>query len=147
MFVQAKNCDKTACLCSIFSNAISELSSNYSNSENEANLASGSMESSDLKMWIRSESNNSVPSWASSISLDSQSDEADKFMKKFVSILFKDSSSITLELKADFGNFARVKFNFRYFYFESNSSHVIFLVFPARRRPPMVCSFGQRSTL
>ena len=63
---------------------------------------------SDIRMWIRSESENSVPSWASSISLDSQSEEAIlDFMRRFVNILFHDSSSITLELKSEFGQYAR----------------------------------------
>lgn len=77
-----------------------------STSEHEANA---SVESSDLKMWIRSESDNSVPSWASSISLDSQTEEVTlEFMRRFVNILFKDSTSITLELKSEFGLYARV---------------------------------------
>lgn len=72
-------------------------------------MLSATLESSELKMWIRSESENSVPSWASSISLDSQSEEAIlDFMKRFVKILFRESSSITLELKSDFGQYARV---------------------------------------
>lgn len=83
--------------------------SSASTSDNESCAFSGTLESSELKMWIRSESENSVPSWASSISLDSQSEEAVlDFMKRFVRILFHDSSSITLQLKSDFGQFARV---------------------------------------
>uniref|UniRef100_A0A182TFL0 SBF2 domain-containing protein n=1 Tax=Anopheles melas TaxID=34690 RepID=A0A182TFL0_9DIPT len=82
--------------------------SSASTSDNESCAFSGTLESSELKMWIRSESENSVPSWASSISLDSQSEEAVlDFMKRFVRILFHDSSSITLQLKSDFGQFAR----------------------------------------
>ncbi|EAA12211.4 AGAP007789-PA, partial [Anopheles gambiae str. PEST] len=84
--------------------------SSASTSDNESCAFSGTLESSELKMWIRSESENSVPSWASSISLDSQSEEAVlDFMKRFVRILFHDSSSITLQLKSDFGQFARTE--------------------------------------
>uniref|UniRef100_A0AAG5DTU8 SBF1/SBF2 domain-containing protein n=1 Tax=Anopheles atroparvus TaxID=41427 RepID=A0AAG5DTU8_ANOAO len=82
--------------------------SSASTSDNESCAFSGTLESSELKMWIRSESENSVPSWASSISLDSQSEEAVlDFMKRFVRILFHDSASITLQLKSDFGQYAR----------------------------------------
>lgn len=68
----------------------------------------GSLESLDVKMWHRSESDN-PPSSISSISLDSQSEEGVlDFMRRFVSILFSDSASITLELKAEFGQYSRV---------------------------------------
>ncbi|EDS28366.1 conserved hypothetical protein [Culex quinquefasciatus] len=81
-----------------------------STSDNESCVLSATLESSELKMWIRSESENSVPSWASSISLDSQSEEAIlDFMKRFVKILFRESGSITLELKSDFGQYARTE--------------------------------------
>ncbi|XP_055549060.1 uncharacterized protein KIAA0513 isoform X1 [Wyeomyia smithii] len=84
--------------------------SSASTSDNESCVLSATLESSELKMWIRSESENSVPSWASSISLDSQSEEAIlDFMKRFVKILFRESSSITLELKSDFGQYARTE--------------------------------------
>ncbi|KFB37638.1 AGAP007789-PA-like protein [Anopheles sinensis] len=84
--------------------------SSASTSDNESCAFSGTLESSELKMWIRSESENSVPSWASSISLDSQSEEAVlDFMKRFVRILFHDSTSITLQLKSDFGQYARTE--------------------------------------
>ncbi|XP_055643491.1 uncharacterized protein KIAA0513 isoform X2 [Toxorhynchites rutilus septentrionalis] len=86
------------------------LPSSASTSDNESCVLSATLESSELKMWIRSESENSVPSWASSISLDSQSEEAIlDFMKRFVKILFRESSSITLELKSDFGQYARTE--------------------------------------
>ncbi|XP_037038066.1 uncharacterized protein KIAA0513 [Bradysia coprophila] len=63
-----------------------------------------SFESSDLNMWLHSESENSVPSWASSISLDSQTEEAIvEFMRKFVSALFEDSTTISLDSKSEFG--------------------------------------------
>lgn len=56
-----------------------------------------------------SESLNSVPSWASSISLDCQSDETIvEFMKNFVQILYEDSTTITLDIKSEFGHKARV---------------------------------------
>ncbi|XP_058446788.1 uncharacterized protein KIAA0513 isoform X2 [Malaya genurostris] len=84
--------------------------SSASTSDNESCVLSATLESSELKMWIRSESENSVPSWASSISLDSQSEEAIlDFMKRFVKILFRESGSITLELKSDFGQYARME--------------------------------------
>lgn len=68
-----------------------------------------SLESSDLNIWIRSESENSVPSWASSISLDSQTEEAIvEFMRKFIAMLFEDSSSISLDIKSEFGLKTRV---------------------------------------
>lgn len=55
------------------------------------------------------ESENSVPSWASSISLDSQTEEAIvEFMRKFVSVLFEDSSTISLDIKSEFGLKTRV---------------------------------------
>ncbi|XP_035779409.1 uncharacterized protein KIAA0513-like isoform X1 [Anopheles albimanus] len=84
--------------------------SSASTSDNESCAFSGTLESSELRMWIRSESENSVPSWASSISLDSQSEEAVlDFMKRFVRILFNDSGSVTLQLKSDFGQYARTE--------------------------------------
>ncbi|XP_065085116.1 uncharacterized protein KIAA0513 isoform X2 [Ochlerotatus camptorhynchus] len=84
--------------------------SSASTSDNESCVLSATLESSELKMWIRSESENSVPSWASSISLDSQSEEAIlDFMKRFVKVLFRESSAITLELKSDFGQYARTE--------------------------------------
>lgn len=86
-----------------------ETLSSGSTSENDVYNASISRESSDLKVWIRSESENSVPSWASSISLDSQTEETTlEFMKRFVNALFEDSSSISLDIKSEFGNLATV---------------------------------------
>lgn len=71
--------------------------------------ASPSLESTDWKNYIRSESQNSVPSWASSISLDDhRCDEPSKeFMRKFSEILFTNPSTIGLELKSEFGQIAR----------------------------------------
>lgn len=55
------------------------------------------------------ESSHSVPSWASSISLDSQTEEGIlAFMRNFVKVLFQNSGTITLELKSEFGLLARV---------------------------------------
>lgn len=65
-------------------------------------------ESVDIKNFIPSESMSSVPSWASSISLDSVGEEAAlEFMKNFIRILFSDSSLINNQLKAEFGEFAK----------------------------------------
>lgn len=56
-------------------------------------------------------SEGSVQSWASSLSLDSQSDEATvEFMRHFVSQLFRDSGAIQLDQKAKFGQLCQVKF-------------------------------------
>ncbi|XP_049801786.1 uncharacterized protein KIAA0513 isoform X2 [Schistocerca nitens] len=63
------------------------------------------------KYWIRSGSEGSVQSWASSLSYESQSDEilaeSVEFMRKFVADLFRDSSSISLEQKSKFGQLAQ----------------------------------------
>lgn len=84
-------------------------SSSASTSDNDPCIADVSLESADIKNWIRSESYTSVPSWASSISLDSQSEElALEFMRSFVGVLFTDSGSMTMEMKSDFGQYARV---------------------------------------
>lgn len=92
-----------------FHNCQADTLSSGSTSLNDVCIASISRESSDLKVWIRSESENSVPSWASSISLDSQTEEATlEFMKRFVFELFEDSSSISLDVKSEFGNLAAV---------------------------------------
>ncbi|XP_055852994.1 uncharacterized protein KIAA0513 [Episyrphus balteatus] len=71
--------------------------------------ASPSLESTDWKNYIRSESQNSVPSWASSISLDDHKsdDPAKEFMRKFADIMFTNPSTIGLELKSEFGQIAR----------------------------------------
>lgn len=70
-----------------------------------------SIDSSDFKNFMRSDSMNSVPSWASSISLDCKSEENVKeFMKKFVEILFENNSpAIDLSLKSEFGESARTE--------------------------------------
>ncbi|XP_067002511.1 uncharacterized protein KIAA0513 [Anabrus simplex] len=63
------------------------------------------------KFWVRSGSEGSVQSWASSLSFDSKSDEktaeAVEFMRKFVGDLFRDSSSIPLDQKSKFGELAQ----------------------------------------
>ncbi|XP_055712028.1 uncharacterized protein KIAA0513 isoform X2 [Phlebotomus papatasi] len=85
--------------------------SSVSTSEYDLCLPSaGSYESSDLRVWIRSESVNSVPSWASSISLDSQSEEMVlEFMRRFLTTLFDNSGAISLELKSEFGQMSRTE--------------------------------------
>lgn len=89
-------------------------SSSASTSDNDPCIADVSFESADIKNWIRSESYTSVPSWASSISLDSQSEEvALEFMRTFVTVLFTDSASMTMEMKSDFGQYARVSFKLK----------------------------------
>ena len=56
------------------------------------------------RMWHRSGSSGSVQSWASSLSADSQSEEAAAdFMKVFVPLLFDAPTSIDQEQKASFG--------------------------------------------
>ncbi|OXU17382.1 hypothetical protein TSAR_009931 [Trichomalopsis sarcophagae] len=54
--------------------------------------------------WQRSGSSGSIQSWASSLSADSQSEEAAvEFMKMFVPMLFESPSTIEQEQKATFG--------------------------------------------
>ncbi|KAJ8680496.1 hypothetical protein QAD02_016283 [Eretmocerus hayati] len=56
------------------------------------------------KDWHRSGSSSSIQSWASSLSADSQSEEAAvEFMKMFVTKLFESPGSIDQEQKAQFG--------------------------------------------
>ncbi|XP_078052431.1 uncharacterized protein KIAA0513-like isoform X1 [Augochlora pura] len=56
------------------------------------------------RMWHRSGSSGSVQSWASSLSADSQSEEAAAdFMKSFVPLLFDAPNTIEQEQKANFG--------------------------------------------
>ncbi|XP_058808054.1 uncharacterized protein KIAA0513 isoform X2 [Phymastichus coffea] len=56
------------------------------------------------KEWQRSGSSGSIQSWASSLSADSQSEEAAvDFMKMFVPMLFESPSKINQEQKATFG--------------------------------------------
>ncbi|XP_016964593.1 uncharacterized protein KIAA0513 [Drosophila biarmipes] len=75
-------------------------------------LASPSMESTDWRHFIRSESQNSVPSWASSISLDCRAGEepVKEFMKHFTALLFGGSpAAVDLELKSEFGVLLRLE--------------------------------------
>ncbi|XP_076298019.1 uncharacterized protein KIAA0513-like isoform X1 [Lasioglossum baleicum] len=56
------------------------------------------------RMWHRSGSSGSVQSWASSLSADSQSEEAAAdFMKVFVPLLFDAPNTVEQEQKANFG--------------------------------------------
>ncbi|KAL7641871.1 UNVERIFIED_CONTAM: hypothetical protein RMT77_007745 [Armadillidium vulgare] len=77
---------------------------------------STSLDSSDSdphkKLWIRSGSQTSLQSWASSLSYDSQSEdpnEIKEFMKAFVEDIFKQSSNITVDKKAEFGKLAQTE--------------------------------------
>ncbi|BFF93849.1 uncharacterized protein DMAD_11614 [Drosophila madeirensis] len=74
-------------------------------------LASPSMESTDWRHFIRSESQNSVPSWASSISLDCRAGEepVKEFMRLFTELLFYNSTCVNLELKSEFGVLLRLE--------------------------------------
>ncbi|KAH8294569.1 hypothetical protein KR044_010551 [Drosophila immigrans] len=73
--------------------------------------ASPSMESSDWRNFIRSESQNSVPSWASSISLDCRAGEepVKEFMENFTKQLFNNSAAVNVELKSEFGVLLRLE--------------------------------------
>lgn len=78
---------------------------------------SPSVESTDWRHFIRSESQNSVPSWASSISLDCRSGEEPikEFMKRFTDILFSNPATIDLELKSEFGAMTRLEIGRQWF--------------------------------
>lgn len=78
---------------------------------------SPSVESTDWRNFIRSESQNSVPSWASSISLDCRAGEEPikEFMKRFTDIMFANASSIDLELKSEFGAMTRLEVGRQWF--------------------------------
>ncbi|KAF4526092.1 hypothetical protein B566_EDAN007586 [Ephemera danica] len=83
-----------------------------SGSECDGYGPSTSLEScADQKFYIHSGSEGSVQSWASSLSLDSQTDEgaleAAEFMRDFVSTLFRDCNVITQSQKARFGHYAQ----------------------------------------
>jgi hypothetical protein len=79
-----------------------------SESGDNLSLCDGSLDSLEVKMWHKSETESMAPS-CSSISLDSSSDEVTfEFMRRFISTLFTDSVAITLELKHQFGQYARV---------------------------------------
>jgi hypothetical protein len=74
-------------------------------------LCEGSIESLEVKMWHKSETESMAPS-CSSLSMDSSTDEIIfEFMRRFVTTLFTDSLAITLEFKHQFGQYARVSLN------------------------------------
>ncbi|CAO1422709.1 unnamed protein product [Diamesa serratosioi] len=89
----------------------SNASTGETSESDNLSICEGSLESLDVKMWHKSDPSDSVPvSYASSLSLDCQTDEvAIEFMRRFVSILFTDSVSITLELKSQFGQYSRME--------------------------------------
>ncbi|XP_058979424.1 uncharacterized protein KIAA0513-like [Musca domestica] len=78
---------------------------------------SPSGESTDWRHFIRSESQNSVPSWASSISLDCRTGEEPikEFMKRFTDTIFTNANAIDLELKSEFGAMARLEIGRQWF--------------------------------
>lgn len=79
-----------------------------SESGDNLSLCEGSLDSLEVKMWHKSETESMAPS-CSSISMDSSADEVTfEFMRRFVLILFTESGNITLELKHQFGQYARV---------------------------------------
>ncbi|KAK3932505.1 hypothetical protein KUF71_012964 [Frankliniella fusca] len=92
-----------------------EAASSSSGSEGDGYGPSTSIDSPDhdAKYWIRSGSEGSVRSWASSLSLDSGSDEATaaavEFMRKYVADLFGAPGDISLEQKAKFGQLAQTE--------------------------------------
>lgn len=97
---EAKGDDNSLALCI-------QSPGNISVSENDLNIASISAASSDVKLYCHSESDQSC---GSLISLDSKcEDEAVEFMRRFVNTLFQDSTSISLELKSEFGEKSRVR--------------------------------------
>lgn len=78
---------------------------------------SPSVESTDWRNFIRSESQNSVPSWASSISLDCRAGEEPikEFMKRFTETLFHSANTIDLESKSEFGALIRLDIGRQWF--------------------------------
>lgn len=78
------------------------------NGEDNLSLCEGSIDSLEVKMWHKSETESVAPS-CSSLSMDSSTDEAVfEFMRRFVTTLFTDSLAITLEFKHQFGQYALV---------------------------------------
>lgn len=83
-------------------------SSTTSESGDNLSLCEASFDSLEVKMWQKSETESVAPS-CSSISMDTSADEVTfEFMRRFVMVLFTDSVGITLELKHQFGQYARV---------------------------------------
>ncbi|PBC27948.1 hypothetical protein APICC_00651 [Apis cerana cerana] len=83
-----------------------EMPSSDSTSDQDGYGPSTSLDSNmdGRKLWHRSDSSGSVQSWASSLSADSQSEEAAAdFMKSFVPLLFDAPNTIDQEQKANFG--------------------------------------------
>ncbi|XP_059221827.1 uncharacterized protein KIAA0513 [Stomoxys calcitrans] len=78
---------------------------------------SPSGDSTDWRHFIRSESQNSVPSWASSISLDCRTGEEPikEFMKRFIETVFTNANTMDLELKSEFGAMARLEIGRQWF--------------------------------
>lgn len=81
-----------------------------SESGDNLSLCEASLDSSlEVKMWQKSETESVAPSCSSIASLENSSDEVTfEFMRRFVTILFTDSLGISLELKHQFGQYARV---------------------------------------
>ncbi|XP_066965274.1 uncharacterized protein KIAA0513 [Macrobrachium rosenbergii] len=91
-----------------------EIISSGSPSEGEGLGHSTSLDSTDSdphkKLWIRSGSQTSLQSWASSLSYDSQADDTNEpkeFMRKFVEEVFKTPHTIDVDRKARFGELAQ----------------------------------------
>lgn len=114
-----------------------------SESGDNLSLCDGSIDSLEVKMWHKSETESVAPS-CSSISMDSSSDEVTfEFMRRFVSILFTDSVAITLELKHQFGQYARVSWAQKNVFAQRKKKHLsnaLYIFQPARLRSNVVCS-------
>lgn len=90
-------------------NSCSSATSECGGDVDNLSLCDGSIESMEVKMWHKSETE-SVAQSCSSLSMDSSTDEAIfEFMRRFVTTLFIDSQAITLEFKHQFGQYARVR--------------------------------------
>ncbi|XP_076032337.1 uncharacterized protein KIAA0513 isoform X3 [Oratosquilla oratoria] len=93
-----------------------EATSSGSPSDGDGLGHSTSLDSSDSdphkKLWIRSGSQNSLQSWASSLSYDSQAEEVNEtreFTWKFVDDVFKNPPLIDVDRKARFGELAQTE--------------------------------------
>lgn len=79
-------------------------------SEYDLQVPSISECSIELKKVGQSNSNYSIQSLKSVTSLESHGeDDASEFMRRFVEVLFNDSSQLTQELKSEFGNKSQVR--------------------------------------
>lgn len=104
-----------------------------SESGDNLSLCEGSLDSLEVKMWHKSETESMAPS-CSSISMDSSADEVTfEFMRRFVMILFTDSGNITLELKHQFGQYARVSWMVAF----PQPHNQVLEIFPSS--PPVEC--------